>query len=54
MKMNFLGGIIAGALIGSAVTMIADPVSDRDRRRLYRNTHDVFKKMGTVIDTMMR
>ena len=54
MKMGFLSGIIAGAIVGAAVTMVVDPVSDRDRRKLYRNTRNVFRAMGNVVDTIKR
>lgn len=54
MKMGFLSGIIAGAIVGSAVTMVVDPVSDRDRRKLYRKTRNIVKTMGDVMDTMKR
>ncbi len=53
MKISFLGGVIAGALVGSALTMVMDPVSDKQRRRLHKGTHSMFKTMGTVIDAMM-
>ncbi len=53
MKMSFLGGVIAGAIVGSAITMVADPVSDRQRKKLYRGTHNMFRTMGAVIDSMM-
>jgi len=29
MKMSFIGGVIAGAIVGSALTMVMDPVSDK-------------------------
>ena len=54
MKMSFLGGVIAGAIVGSAITMVADPISDRQRRKLYKGTHHMFRTMGTVIDAMMK
>lgn len=53
-KMSFIGGIIAGALVGSALTMVIDPISDKQRRRLQRGTENMFKTMGTVIDAMMK
>ena len=52
MKMSFLSGIIAGAIVGSAITMVVDPVSDRERRKLYRGTRNVFRKVGCVFDLM--
>ncbi|MGN1059716.1 MAG: hypothetical protein ACI4QW_04720 [Clostridia bacterium] len=53
MKMSFIGGVIAGAIVGSALTMVIDPVSDRQRRKLHKGTHSMFKTMGTVLDAMM-
>lgn len=52
MKMGFLGGIIAGAIVGSAITMVLDPVSDRERRKLYRGTRNTMRKVGHIIDMM--
>ncbi len=52
MKMKFLSGVIAGALVGSAITMVMDPVSDRDRRRLKRGTRNVIKKVSYLFDMM--
>lgn len=54
MKMGFLGGIIAGAIVGSAITMVVDPISDRDRRRFKRGTQNVFKTVGALIDTVVK
>lgn len=53
MKMSFIGGVIAGAIVGSALTMVIDPVNDRQRRKLHKGTHSMFKTMGTVLDAMM-
>lgn len=48
---NFFKGITTGLVIGAAVTMLTDPISDRQRLRLMRKTEGVFKSMGGVIDT---
>lgn len=48
---SFFKGVTAGLVIGAAVTMLADPVSDRQRTRLMRKTEGVFKNMGSMIDT---
>ncbi len=53
MKMSFLGGIIAGAIVGSALTMVMDPITDRQRKKLHKGTQSVFKTMGTVLDAMI-
>ena len=48
---GFLKGMATGLVVGAAVTMITDPVSDRQRHKLARKTEDVFKTVGGVIDT---
>ncbi len=53
MKMSFIGGVIAGAIVGSALTMVMDPVSDKQRRRMHKGTQSMFKTMGSVIDAMI-
>ena len=52
MKMGFVGGIIAGAIVGSAITMVMDPVSDRDRKKLKKGTKNFARKVNYVIDMM--
>lgn len=53
MKISFIGGVIAGAIVGSALTMVMDPVSDKQRRRMHKGTQSMFKTMGSVIDAMI-
>jgi len=53
MKLSFIGGVIAGAIVGSALTMVMDPITDRQRRKLHKGTQSVFQTMGTVLDAMM-
>lgn len=50
---GFISGITTGLLVGAAITMIVDPVSDRQRHKLQRKTEGVFKSIGGVIDTAM-
>ncbi len=47
---GFFKGVTAGLVIGAAITMLTDPVSDRQRHRLARKTEGVFKNMGGMID----
>lgn len=47
---NFIKGVTAGLIVGAAVTMLTDPISDRQRSRLMRRTEGVFKNMGGMID----
>lgn len=53
-SMSFVGGLIAGAVVGSALTMVMDPVSDKQRKRLYKGTQVMVKTMGTVLDAMTK
>lgn len=53
MKLSFITGVVAGAIVGSALTMVMDPITDKQRRKLHKGTHSVFKTMGTVLDAMM-
>ncbi len=52
--MKFFGGIIAGAIVGFAITMLVDPVSDRQRKKLHKGTYGVIKTMSTVLDAMTK
>ena len=52
-NLGFLSGVIAGAAIGSAITMFIDPINDRQRRKMHRSSNHMFKTMGSVIDAMM-
>ncbi len=48
---NFFKGVTTGLVIGAAVTMLADPISDKQRGRLAKKTEGVFKSVGGMIDT---
>ena len=49
--MNFFKGVTSGLIVGAAVTMLVDPISDRQRHRFVRKTEGVFKNMGCMIDS---
>ena len=48
--MGFVKGMITGLLVGSAVTMFADPVSDRQRHKMQRKTEGFFRNIGGALD----
>ncbi len=50
---GFISGITTGMVVGAAVTMLIDPVSDRQRHKLQKKTEGVFRSIGGVIDTAM-
>ncbi len=50
---GFVKGVATGLVVGAAVTMMTDPVSDRQRHKIQKKTEGVFKSIGGVIDTAM-
>lgn len=48
---KFFKGVTTGLVIGAAITMLTDPISDRQRRKLMHKTEGVFKNMGEMIDS---
>lgn len=48
---KFFKGVTTGLIIGAAITMLTDPITDRQRHRLVRKTEGAFKNMGEVIDS---
>lgn len=48
--MNFVKGMITGLVVGSAVTMLTDPISDRQRHKMHKKTEGFFKNIGCAVD----
>ena len=48
---KFMKGMATGLVVGAAVTMVTDPLSERQRRKLHKKTEGVFKSVGGIIDT---
>lgn len=48
---SFIRGLAAGAAVGAVITMICDPITDKQRHKLQKKTEGVFKSIGGVIDT---
>lgn len=51
--MQFVKGVVAGLVVGSAITMIADPVSDRQRHKMRKKTEGFFKSIGSAMDNAL-
>lgn len=47
---GFLKGMAAGLVMGATVTMLADPISDKQHKKMSRKSHDMFKNIGCMID----
>ena len=50
---SFAKGIAAGLVVGAAVVTFLDPISDKQKHRLQKKTHGMFKSIGGVLDTAM-
>ena len=50
---GFFKGMATGLVVGAAVTMMTDPISDKQRRKIAKKTEGVFRNIGGVIDTAM-
>jgi gas vesicle protein len=50
---GFIKGITTGLIVGTAVTMLADPITDRQRHRIKKKTNGMFKTIGGAIDSAM-
>lgn len=50
MGSGFFKGMAAGLVVGATVTMIADPISDKQHKKMSKKSHDTFKNLGSMID----
>ncbi len=48
---GFFKGMATGIAVGAAVTMMTDPISDRQRKKLAKKTEGVFRNIGGIIDS---
>ena len=46
---KFMKGMATGMVMGAAVTMFTDPMTERQRHKLKKKTEGVFKNMGGII-----
>ena len=50
---GFIKGMAAGIVLGACATMIADPISDRQRSKMRRRTEGMFRNLGNIVDTAL-
>ena len=57
MNVRMISGVnyfsATGMVVGAAVTMMADPISDKQRRKFVKKTEGVFRNLGGIIDNAM-
>ena len=49
---SFGTGILTGLVAGAVVGMLADPLKDKDSKKIQCHTGGIFKSIGTAIDNM--
>lgn len=52
-KLTFMGAMMFGAAIGSAITMVVDPVDDKRRRKLHKNVGTMVKTVSGVLEAVI-
>lgn len=51
-KFGIVSALMIGAAVGSAVTMMVDPIDDKRKRKMRKNITSVTKTVGTVMDAI--
>ncbi len=49
---SFGAGVLTGLVAGAVAGMLADPIKDKDAKKIYGGGCGVFKSIGSVIDNM--
>ncbi len=50
---GFWGGMITGTMIGAAIGMLADPINDKQHKKINTSASHMFKTIGAVVDGIM-
>lgn len=50
---GFTAGVFTGAVIGTALGMLIDPINDRCHRKMTRTKEDMFKAFSNMVDDML-
>lgn len=53
MTHGFIKGIAAGAVMGVGMAMVVNPMTDKDKKKIAKNTTKVFSAMGSVADNLV-
>jgi gas vesicle protein len=50
---SFVKGMVTGAVIGMGISMVANPIDERDRRRIAKKTSKLFTTIGSIADNVI-
>ena len=51
-SISFGAGVLTGLVAGAVAGMLADPIKDKDAKKMYGSAGGVFKSIGSVIDSI--
>ncbi len=52
-KGSFITGIVTGMAVGIGASMLINPMDESDKKKLKKNTGQLFTAIGTVADNIM-
>ena len=52
-KACFISGIVTGTIVGAGATMAVNPLDEKDKKRIAKNTSHFFTAMGQVADKVI-
>jgi gas vesicle protein len=50
---GFWGGLACGAILGAAMGMLADPINDKQHKKLMSGANTMFRTIGSMIDGLI-
>lgn len=52
-KGSFVTGIVTGMAVGMGAAMLVNPMDEKDRKKLKKNTSQLFTTIGAVADRVV-
>lgn len=50
---SFVSGVVTGMAVGVGATMMLNPMDEKDKKKLKKNTTQVFTTIGAVADRVI-
>ncbi len=50
---SVLGALAAGMVVGAVAGIMFDPINDRTHKKIQKNTSNMFKTIGSIVDDIM-
>lgn len=52
-KASFVTGVVTGMAVGVGAAMMVNPMDEKDKKKLKKNTSQVFTTLGAVADRVI-